>query len=135
MKFNRPLFVDDVLTNFPDLNVVMCHGGFPWTDEFLAVAYSNPNAWVDITFLDYIERTFNRPGYAESVIRQLVDLIGVDHILWGSEGPFTCLPLYGTHGPEHYKESMNFLVYRFDFLSDKDKAKILGENALKLLRL
>lgn len=36
----------------------MCHGGFPWVDEFLAVAHSNPNVWVDISFLDHIERTF-----------------------------------------------------------------------------
>ena len=34
MKYNRPIYVDDVATNFPDLKVVMCHGGFPWVDEF-----------------------------------------------------------------------------------------------------
>ena len=29
MKYNQPIYVDDVATDFPELNVVMCHGGFP----------------------------------------------------------------------------------------------------------
>lgn len=135
MKFNRPIYVDDVATNFPELKVVMCHGGFPWVDEFLTVAYSNPNVWVDISFLDCIERTFRRPGLAEEVMRSLVGLVGPERLLWGSEGPFMDLPLFGAHGPENYARSQEFLVQRFDFLSDEDKAAILGGNAAKLLGL
>ena len=135
MKYNRPIYVDDVATNFPELKVVMCHGGFPWVDEFLAVAYSNPNVWVDISFLDYIERTFKRPGLAEEVMKNLADLIGPERLLWGSEGPFMDLPLYGKHGPENYARSQEFLVRRFDFFSDNENAAILGGNAARLLGL
>ena len=135
IKYNNPLYVDDVATNFPDLDVVMCHGGFPWSDEFLVVAYSNPNVWVDITALDIMERSMKRPGLAENTVRELVDLVGADRLLWGSEGPYMLLPLFGQHGPENYAKSMNFLVKRFDFLSEKDKADILGENAKRLLKL
>lgn len=135
MKFNRPIAVDDVATNFPKLKIVMCHGGFPWTDEFLAVAYSNPNVWVDISFLDYIERAFRRPGHAEETIRRLAGLVGAERMLWGSEGPFMDLPMYGRHGPENYARSKEFLVGRFDFLSDREKAAILGGNAAALLGL
>lgn len=135
MRFNQPIYVDDVATNHPKLNVVMCHGGFPWVDEFLAVAHSNPNVWVDITFLDYIERTFQRAGLAEETMRSLVNLIGPDRLLWGSEGPFMDLPLYGKHGPENYARSQEFLVRRFGFLSEEDKAGILGGNAGRLVGL
>lgn len=135
MKYNRPVCVDDVATNFPNLKVVMCHGGFPWADEFLAVAHANPNVWIDISFLDYIERTFKRQGLAEQVLRSLTGVIGSDRLLWGSEGPFMNLPLYGAHGPSNYAESQRFLVRRFEFLNDKEKAAILGENAARLLGL
>lgn len=135
IKYNNPVYVDDVATNFPDLDVVMCHGGFPWTDEFLVVAYSNPNIWVDLTFLDYIERFMKRKGLAENTVRELVDLVGADRLLWGTEGPYMFLPLFGQHGPENYARSMDFLVKRFDFLSKKEKADILGENAKRLLKL
>jgi predicted TIM-barrel fold metal-dependent hydrolase len=135
IKYNDPIYVDDVATNFPDLNVVMSHGGYPWVEQFLTVAYSNPNVWVDITFLDYVERTFAKEGLAEETIRRLVDLVGAERILWGSEGPALSLPLFGQHGRGHYEESMNFLVKRFTFLSNKDKENILGGNAARLLNL
>ena len=48
MKYNKPIFVDDIATNFPDLKIVMCHGGYPWTEEFIAVVYTNPNILVDL---------------------------------------------------------------------------------------
>lgn len=135
MKYNRPVYVDDVATNFPNLQVVMCHGGFPWVDEFLAVAHSNPNVWVDISFLDYIERAFHRSGLAEETLRSLATLIGAERLLWGTEGPFMDLPLYGAHGPEYYARSQEFLVRRLDFFSEKEKAAILGGNAARLLGL
>ena len=135
MKYNRPIFVDDVATNFPSLKVVMCHGGFPWVDEFLTVAYSNPNVWVDISFLDYIERTFKKAGLAEEAMQRLAGLVGAERLLWGTEGPFMDLPLFGAHGPENYARSQEFLVRRFDFLNDNEKAAILGGNAARLLGL
>lgn len=135
IKYNDPINVDDVATNFPELNVVMSHGGYPWVEQFLAVAYSNPNVWVDITFLDYIEKTFVKEGLTEETMRRLVDLVGTERILWGSEGPSLSLPLFGQHGPGHYEQAMDSLVKRFTFLSEKDKANILGGNAARLLKL
>jgi predicted TIM-barrel fold metal-dependent hydrolase len=135
IKYNNPIYVDDVTTNFPDLNVIMCHGGFPWCDEFLAVVYSNPNVWVDITFMDYIEKTFHRPGLVEETMRSLVNLAGADRLLWGTEGPEMYLPLYGEHDTSYYKKSQDYLVNRFDFLSDQDKENVLGGNAMRLLKL
>lgn len=135
LKYNRPLYVDDVATNFPNLKVVMCHGGFPWADEFLAVAHANPNVWVDISFLDYVETTFRRPGLAEEILKNLVGVVGSERLLWGSEGPFMSLPLYGSHGPSNYAKSQEFLVTRINVFSEKEKAQILGGNAARLLGL
>jgi predicted TIM-barrel fold metal-dependent hydrolase len=135
MKYNQPIHVDEVATNFPDLKLVMCHGGYPWVEEFIAVAYTNPNIWVDITFMERIEETFMVPGLVENTMRRLVKLIGVKRLLWGSEGPFMTLPLYGSHDPANYRVSQEKLVKRFDFLSQKDKDDILGNNAARLLGL
>lgn len=135
IKYNNPIYVDDVATNFPDLNIIICHGGFPWCNEFLTVAYSNPNIWVDITFIDYIERTFEQTGLTENMMRSFVNLVGTDRILWGTEGPEMCLHLYGQHDITYYRKSQDFLVNRFDFLTDQDKRNILGGNAVRLLKL
>ncbi len=135
MKYNRPIYVDDVATSFPRLPVVMCHGGFPWVDEFLAVAHGNPNVWVDISFLDYVERAFHREGLTAEVVRSLVPVVGAERLLWGSEGPYMDLPLYGRHGPDYYARSRQFLVERFDFLDARQQKAILGDNAARLLGL
>ncbi|MDD5729239.1 MAG: amidohydrolase family protein [Victivallales bacterium] len=132
MKYNSPIHADDVATDFPNLDIIMCHGGYPWTEEFLAVLGTNPNIHADISFLDYIERKFINPGLTENTMRRLVCLAGAERLLWGSEGPFMNLPLYGSHGPENYKRSQDFLVRRFDFLNAEDKKNILGENAGRL---
>jgi uncharacterized protein len=135
MKYNQPIFVDDIATKFPDLKIVMCHGGYPWTEEFIAVAYTNPNIWVDLTFMEMIEDTFLVPGLVENTVRRLVKLIGAGRLLWGSEGPYMTLPFYGQHDPTYYRISQDRLVRRFDFLSDEDKSGILGGNAARLLGL
>lgn len=132
MKYNSPVYVDDVATDFRDLDIVICHGGYPWIEEFLAVAGTNSNIHVDISFLDCIEKKFAFPGLTEQTIRRLVSMIGPGRLLWGSEGPFMNLPLYGSHGPDNYRQSQDFLVRRFDFLSDEDKKDILGRNAERL---
>jgi predicted TIM-barrel fold metal-dependent hydrolase len=135
MKYNQPIFMDDVATNFPDLKIVMCHGGYPWIDEFIAVVYTNPNIWVDLTFMEIIEKTFMVPDLVETTLRRLVKLIGPGRLLWGSEGPYMDLPMYGKHDPQNYKISQDQLVRRFDFLTENDKADILGNNAVRLLGL
>ena len=135
LKYNNPVYVDDIAVNFPDLKIIMCHGGYPWVEEFMVVAYSNPNIWVDITFLDYMEKVYKKPELTEDTIKRLIGLIGPERLLWGTEGPFMDLPLFGSHGPEYYTISQNYLVKRFNFLSEKDKKNILGENAKKLLKI
>ncbi len=135
MKYDQPIYVDDVATNFPDLKIVMCHGGYPWVEEFLAVVYTNPNIWVDLTFMERIEETFMVPNLVENTVRRLVKLIGTKRLLWGSEGPYMNLPLYGQHDPGYYRVSQDKLVRRFDFLSAEDQADILGQNAACLLGL
>jgi len=135
LKYNNPIYVDDVAVNFPELKIIMCHGGYPWVEEFIVVAYSNPNVWVDLTFLDYIEKIFKVDRLAENTIKRLNDLIGSERLLWGSEGPYLELPLFGGHTPENYAASQDRLVKRFDFFSETDKTNILGENAKRLLKI
>jgi predicted TIM-barrel fold metal-dependent hydrolase len=135
VKYNDPIFVDDVAVSFPELKIVMCHGGYPWTEGFLVVAHTNPNIWVDLTFLDYIEKTYMVSGLVENTLSRLAATIGTERIVWGSEGPSMDLPLFGRHGPEYCLEAQHTLVRRFTFLTETQKQDILGNNAARLLKL
>ena len=132
--FNSPVYIDEIAVSFPKLKIIMCHGGYPWTEEFLTVAYSNPNIIVDITFLEHIEKTFAIPGFAHYFIKRLVNTIGSKRIVWGSEGPKLKLPLFESKDISYFRIK-DILVNDNESLKEEEKDDILGNNAIKLLNL
>ena len=48
IDFGRPLYVDEVACDFPDLTIVANHGGWPWVNELVAVAWKHPNVYIEI---------------------------------------------------------------------------------------
>ena len=43
----RPLYLDQVALDFPELTIVGGHIGYPWTDEAIAVATKHKNIYID----------------------------------------------------------------------------------------
>jgi predicted TIM-barrel fold metal-dependent hydrolase len=48
LKFCRPIDVDEVAVDFPDLKLIIAHFGWPWYEEALAVAHRNLNVYFNI---------------------------------------------------------------------------------------
>lgn len=46
-EVGRPLYLDQVAIDFPELVIVGGHIGYPWTDEAIAVATKHPNIYID----------------------------------------------------------------------------------------
>lgn len=49
MDIGHPRHLDRVATDFPGLNIVAGHGGWPWTLNLVAVAMRQPNVWIDVS--------------------------------------------------------------------------------------
>ncbi len=49
IKYGRPLDLDDVAQDFPELKIICAHFGWPWMEECFAVATRNRNVYVDIS--------------------------------------------------------------------------------------
>ncbi len=47
MDHSHPRHIDRVATDFPELKIVATHGGWPWTNEMVAVAWRHENVYVD----------------------------------------------------------------------------------------
>jgi predicted TIM-barrel fold metal-dependent hydrolase len=43
----RPLYIDEVALDFPELRILCGHIGWPWTEEMIAVAWKHANVWID----------------------------------------------------------------------------------------
>lgn len=86
VKYARPVYVDRVAADFPELKIIVAHVGFPWVDETLMLAVKNPNVAIDISGWQV---------YASTVPIRVYQMIGhakimrvfPNRILFGSDYP------------------------------------------------
>lgn len=114
IKYCQPLYLDAVAVDFPRLQIVMAHFGYPWFHEGMSVVLRNPNVW------------FNIAGWApkripEDVIRQV-------------NGPLRYKALFGSDYPLIKRTR---IVDELDKLPFKDGVKqlLMSDNPKRLLGL
>ncbi len=111
-----PIAIQHVAKDFPNLKIVMCHGGWPWVNQALAVAYSCPNVYVSPDMYMVVR---DMPGSLEYV-RAANFFLG-DRLLFGTAYP--ARPL-----------AESVAVFReLPFRDDELREKVLYSNAAKLL--
>ena len=77
-KYGNPLEIDDVAIDFPDLRIVMAHGGRPfWMEEAFFVLRRHPNVWLDVSGIPPLKLLEYFPRVGE---------IG-SKVLWGTDWP------------------------------------------------
>ncbi len=82
MEVERPIYLDIVAQDFPELKMIAGHGGWPWVEELVAVAWRNKNIYIDIA--SYLPKYLGMPGTGwESLIRYGNSILK-DKILFGS---------------------------------------------------
>jgi len=48
IDYGRPLYLDEVACDFPELTIVANHGGWPWVTEMVAVAWKHRHVYIEI---------------------------------------------------------------------------------------
>jgi hypothetical protein len=77
-KYGRPMELDDVALDFPDLRIIMAHGGRPlWMDEAFFVLRRHQNMYLEISGIPPLKLLEYFPRLAE---------IG-DRVIWGTDWP------------------------------------------------
>ncbi|HTT31591.1 MAG TPA: amidohydrolase family protein [Solirubrobacteraceae bacterium] len=79
----RPLYLDDVALDFPDLIIVGGHIGWPWTDEMLAMAWKHPNV--------YIDASAHLPSRYPAAFVDFMRGAGADKTMFGTDYPLLAL--------------------------------------------
>ena len=109
----RPMYLDRIACDFPDLKMIGAHTGWPWVDELLSVCYKWENIWFGVDAWG--------PKYLSPQIIQFINSrMGRDRCVWGTNG----LP---------WQESLRQLEELG--LKDEVKRKLLRENAVELFKL
>ena len=48
-EFGRPILLDNLALDFPELRIVAAHTGWPWVEELIALAGKHPNVFIATT--------------------------------------------------------------------------------------
>jgi predicted TIM-barrel fold metal-dependent hydrolase len=75
----RPITLDAVACDLPELKVVGIHIGIPWTDEMIAMAWKHPNV--------YIGCDAHSPRYWPASFVQYLNTYGQDKVIFGTDFP------------------------------------------------
>lgn len=75
----RPVTLDRVAIDFPELRIVGIHIGYPWTEEMISVAWKHPNV--------FIGSDAHSPKYWEPSFVRFIDTRGQDKVLFGTDWP------------------------------------------------
>jgi predicted TIM-barrel fold metal-dependent hydrolase len=104
------------ITSFPDLPIVCAHwgGGLPFYALMPEVKQAMSNVFFDTAASPYL--------YSPQIYRQVIQLVGADKILFGSDHPLIA--------HSRYLKEINSLD-----LPEEDKALILSGNARRLLNI
>ena len=113
-EVGRPVYLDEVALDFPELVVIGSHTGWPWCEELIALAWKHENVYLDISA--------HMPKYLDRSVVQFMDTRGRDKVLFGTNGfPFALSIFKG-----------GFLELE---LKEETKRKVLHENAVRVFKL
>lgn len=120
IDFGRPIHLDEVAGHFPDLTIVAGHGGWPWVNELIAVAWRHENVMIDISAVR--PKYLAKPGSGWETLMTYGNSLLQDRIIFGTAWPM-----------QSFKESIGGI--RSLPLKKPVQNKWLGENAKRILKI
>lgn len=78
-ELGRPIHVDDIALDFPELTIVGAHTGWPWVEELIALAWKHRNV--------YIGTSAHHPRYLDKSLIAFANSRGRGKVMWGTDYP------------------------------------------------
>jgi uncharacterized protein len=110
----RPICLDQVAIDFPELKLLGIHIGMPWTDEMIAMAWKHENVFIGVDAY--------APKHWPAQLVHYLNSYGRAKVLFGTDWPVI--------DPERAVQEIEVLGLRPETL-----AALMRENALRVFRL
>jgi predicted TIM-barrel fold metal-dependent hydrolase len=137
--YSHPLLLDEIMVDFPHINIIAAHCGWRWWPELAGIMefrneapgtegciYGCLTEWQMMAVSNY-------PKFCR-ILRDMIDDMGIDYILWGTDNPFFNTLLSGKDWvalirnlPKNAPDGIKF--------TDEEAKAILGGNAQRLFKL
>ena len=130
--------LEEMIAKYPGVRIVIDHlsridlkaaDPQPEFNKLLALA-KYPNVWCKVSELSVVSPSLQYP-YRDTYpwVRQMYDSFGPDRLLWGTGFPGVTRV---EAGRPDLQQELDLVRKEIDFLTDEDRAKILGVNAARL---
>ena len=110
----RPITLDRVAIDFPELNLLGIHIGVPWTDEMIAMAWKHENVFIGVDAY--------APKHWPPALVHYMNSYGRDKVLFGTDWPVI--------DPERAMAEISAMNIR-----PESRQALLRGNALKIFKL
>lgn len=121
----RPVHLDRVAVDFPDLRIIMSHIGYPWVDEAIQVAWRNPNVYIDLSGI--------LPRYYPPQVWHFLQMGDLrERVLFGSDYPML-RPDAWLEAWEAFDDYFCPLCNRTESVHASFKEMVVSENAARML--
>jgi len=114
MDYIDPRQIDVVARDFPELILIMSHGGYPFVNEAIFACMRNANVYMDLS-------EYELAPMAEAYVQALNTMIS-DKVIFASAHPFI-------------EQEEAIRIYKELDISDEVREKVMYKNARKILRL
>lgn len=78
-RHGRPILIDQVAIDFPELTLIGAHHGWPWVEEMISMAWKHPNVYVTVSG--------HAPKYWDPKMVKFLNSRGMGKVLWGTDYP------------------------------------------------
>jgi predicted TIM-barrel fold metal-dependent hydrolase len=110
----RPITLDQVAIDFPELKLIGIHIGIPWADEMIAMAWKHKNVYIGVDAY--------APKYWPQSLIHYLNTYGQDKVLFGTDWPVI--------DPERAIKEIADLNLR-----EEPMQKLMRDNALRVFKL
>ena len=111
----RPITLDSVACDFPELKLIGIHVGIPWTDEMIAMAWKHKNV--------YIISDAHAPRYWPSSFVKYINSYGRHKVMFGTD-----FPVLGFHRMRREVEDLGLKEESLQLFLRLNAIKIYGLN-------
>jgi predicted TIM-barrel fold metal-dependent hydrolase len=119
IDYSHPRCLEEIASDFPKLTIVANHGGWPWVNEMVAVAWKRANVYLEIGGVS--PKYIAKPGTGWETLLTYGNSVLQDQILFATD---SLIP------HERALNEVDMLP-----LKDKVKEKLLYQNAMRVLGL
>jgi predicted TIM-barrel fold metal-dependent hydrolase len=123
LKYAHPLQIDDVAVDYPNMNFIIAHMGYPWVRDSAEVCYKNDNVYSDMSGFVYGDFDGASVRKFSNSINSFLDIANNDKLLFGSDWPIS--------NQKSYVDSVNQLMSE----SLCPAPEFLSKNTMKAFKL